>query len=108
MFYFINDFEYSIMFSTNSDPAARLVVGPPGGLTTDEYNKPLGPEVFGTTPYCPFKMDVFQLGWTFSGLFGVRLISKIDLVPSDSRVLSTANQLTRARLQRSRRQHDCG
>ena len=84
IFYFINDFEYSIKFSLDSDPAERLVVGPPGGLTTDEYNKPLGPEAFGTTPYCPFKMDVFQLGWTFSGQFGVRLICNNNPKPSDS------------------------
>lgn len=70
-FYFINNFEYSLMFSPESNPAERLVVGPPGSFETEGYGKPLGPEAFTSTPYCPFKMDVFQLGWTFSGLFGV-------------------------------------
>ncbi|KAL8278049.1 hypothetical protein RQP46_009509 [Phenoliferia psychrophenolica] len=70
-FYYINDLEYAIKFPIDSDPADRKVVGTPTGHPTSTYGKALGPEALGSTPYCPFKMDIFQLGWTFSGLFGV-------------------------------------
>ncbi|KAL8276529.1 hypothetical protein RQP46_011077 [Phenoliferia psychrophenolica] len=76
--YFLNDFEWSIQFPAKSEPASRLVTGialEKHGGTLDTYNRPIPSEVFTGQPYCPFAMDVYQLGKALHPIFEVRLAS---------------------------------
>ncbi|KAL8280989.1 hypothetical protein RQP46_006668 [Phenoliferia psychrophenolica] len=76
--YFLNDFEWSIQFPEESEPASRLVMGIPlekYGVTLEEYNRPLPPEVLTGQPYCPFAMDVYQLGKALHPIFEVRSVT---------------------------------
>ncbi|EJD42251.1 hypothetical protein AURDEDRAFT_168804 [Auricularia subglabra TFB-10046 SS5] len=63
--YLINDFELSVVFAPDSDPASRVVTGIPNacyGVTADMYGKWLPPEALLDVPYCPFKADIYQFG----------------------------------------------
>ncbi|KAJ3826933.1 kinase-like domain-containing protein [Lentinula raphanica] len=64
--YYIIDFEMAVQFSPDSDPATRMVTGPP--LPWDIYRRPAPPEMKSDLPYCPFKADVWQVGKTFIAL----------------------------------------
>jgi serine/threonine protein kinase len=73
--YYICDFELAVTFDLDSDPASRVFTGFPGaGLRTGEYNREVAPEMRSGKPYCPFRADIFQLGYMFKTYFGVRAI----------------------------------
>ena len=64
---YLTDFELAIMFPMDSTFEERLCVGPPLGGSIPDYNaRPMPPEVLSGKPYDPFKLDVWQLGTTFS------------------------------------------
>ncbi|KAL8291752.1 hypothetical protein RQP46_002010 [Phenoliferia psychrophenolica] len=69
--YFINDFEWSVQFPADSPETSRLVTGMPFEkyFTLEEYGKPLPPEVSSRQPYCPFRMDVYQVGQALHRIF---------------------------------------
>jgi hypothetical protein len=76
--YYLNDFELSVMFDPQSDPASRLVMGIPSacyGHTSQDYGKELAPEALEDAPYCPFKADVFQVGFCLREIFAVSSLS---------------------------------
>lgn len=76
IWYWINDFELSVQFDPDSDPATRLVTGiPPARYGQDDqtYNKDLPPEALDDQPYCPFKADVFQVGYCVGEPLQVRI-----------------------------------
>jgi hypothetical protein len=57
----------SVQFDLDSDPSTRLVTGLPtsvyGMNDSQKYMKELAPEVLNEEPYCPFKADVYQVGY---------------------------------------------
>ncbi|KAJ3972288.1 hypothetical protein EV361DRAFT_961947 [Lentinula raphanica] len=63
---FLHDHLVAHRFSPDSDPATRMVTGPP--LPWDIYRRPAPPEMKSDIPYCPFKADVWQVGKTFIAL----------------------------------------
>jgi hypothetical protein len=63
--YYFTDFEYSVRFAQDSDPATRLVWG------IQEMKRFGAPETRGSDPYCPFAADVFSLGYFFFDNFRV-------------------------------------
>lgn len=58
---YIIDFETAVAFPDNSDPTERLVVGLPFPPELP-YERPLPPELILVDPYCPFRLDIWQLG----------------------------------------------
>lgn len=73
--YWITDFEFAIQFDADSEPSTRLVKGVPItqlGLGAQDYRKELAPEALGDEPYCPFKSDVYQVGYCSIEIFCVR------------------------------------
>lgn len=56
---FLIDFECAVCFSPDSEPASRLVTGPP----LEGYDRPMPPEMEGTEPYDPFAVDIWQVGF---------------------------------------------
>jgi hypothetical protein len=85
---YLIDFEAAVEFHDECPLAERISTGYPlGGSFTDPetYCRPLAPEVVGTDrPYSPFKLDVWQLGSSFTN-FRVR-----DLISSLSALLTKA------------------
>ena len=77
--YFLNDFETSVYFEPESDPATRRVSGLPLEDTgrAGEYNRDIAPEVNLPEPYCPFRCDVWQLGKVFKRSFAVRFATGV-------------------------------
>ena len=71
--YYLNDFEFAVVFDFDSDPKSRFVSGLPLDRTgrTGEYGRELAPEMKKKEPYCPFKADMWQLGSMFFGAFEV-------------------------------------
>jgi hypothetical protein len=65
-YYFI-DFELAVKFDPTSDPKSRLVCG----LPTERFGRVAAPEVRHTDAYCPFKADVFALGFIYYDYFRV-------------------------------------
>lgn len=64
--YWLTDFESSVQYAADSDPSTPLVQGVPiavWGLTDQDYLKQLAPEALKPEPYCPFKSDVYQVGF---------------------------------------------
>jgi len=57
-YYFI-DYEYSIRFASDSDPATRLV------SRIEEIARFGAPEIQTASSYCPFTADVFSLGFFY-------------------------------------------
>ncbi|CAL1711530.1 unnamed protein product [Somion occarium] len=64
---YIIDFEVAVEYPSDSLPEARVSVGPPAGGTIVEsgWSRPLPPEVQSGQPYSPFKLDVWQFGYSF-------------------------------------------
>ncbi|KAI0636468.1 kinase-like domain-containing protein [Trametes polyzona] len=64
---YLNDFETAVHFPPEVAPQERLCVGLPLGpsFPTDEYMRPIPPEVQAGTPYDPFKLDMWQFGTSF-------------------------------------------
>jgi serine/threonine protein kinase len=70
--YFINDFELAVTFDPDSDPSSRVVTGlPTAGVRPGQYGRDVAPEMLLTSPYCPFRADIWQLGKMFQSIFGV-------------------------------------
>ena len=70
--YFINDFDLAITFDPHSDPSSRVVTGLPTiGLGPGQYGRDIAPEILSESPYCPFRVDIWQLGKMFKSNFGV-------------------------------------
>ncbi|KAI0707969.1 kinase-like domain-containing protein [Earliella scabrosa] len=64
---YLIDFEVAVCFEEEVPQEERRSVGPPmGGSFPDFYGRPMPPEVHSGEPYDPFKLDVWQLGTTFS------------------------------------------
>ncbi|RPD56366.1 hypothetical protein L226DRAFT_573966 [Lentinus tigrinus ALCF2SS1-7] len=64
---YINDFEVAVYFPPEVPEEERRCTGlPMGGSFPDHYGRPVPPEVESGKPYDPFKLDVWQLGTSFS------------------------------------------
>ncbi|KAH9928467.1 kinase-like domain-containing protein [Epithele typhae] len=65
---FLHDFEVSVMFE-NLPREKHLCIGVPQGGTvpfSPDFNGRASPEVLTGEPYCPYKLDVWQLGKSFT------------------------------------------
>ena len=61
------DFELAVRFPLDSPKEERVCVGPPsGGSLPGGTKRPMAPETLSDKPYDPFKLDVWQLGRSFS------------------------------------------
>ncbi|KZT41915.1 hypothetical protein SISSUDRAFT_1042148 [Sistotremastrum suecicum HHB10207 ss-3] len=70
--YYLGDMELSVMFSPDSDPASRKIVGHPLkriGVDPSKYGRELVPEMSSDEPYCPFKADMWQFGNMLGHMF---------------------------------------
>ena len=65
-YYFI-DFELAIRFDPRSDLNPWVV----SGLPMEGFQRVAAPEVRGLIPYCPFKADVYALGFIYYKYFRV-------------------------------------
>jgi hypothetical protein len=63
-YYFI-DFELAVQFDWMSDPKSRLV----SGMPMECFGQVVAPEVRRNASYCPFKADVFALGFIYYNYF---------------------------------------
>ena len=72
-YYFI-DFELAIRFDPRSDQKPWVV----SGLPMEGFQRVAAPEVRGLIPYCPFKADVYALGFIYYEYFRV---SRLQSVP---------------------------
>ena len=73
---YLIDFEIAIQFPAECPEIERVSIGLPlGGSFTvpEKYARPHAPEFASGKAYCPFKLDVWQLGISFSD-FKVRHI----------------------------------
>ena len=66
----MTDFEVAVYLPHDLAHAERMCQGiPSGGSFPDDparYTRPVPPEVSSGRPHCPFKLDVWQLGTSFS------------------------------------------
>ena len=64
----IIDFEFAVQFPDDSPPEARVCTGIPfpRWYPSEGYSRPHPHELRGSKPYCPFKLDIWQLGYTFT------------------------------------------
>ena len=63
---YLIDFETAVQFPEGCPSIERVSVGYP--VTEEEtYSRPCLPEFASGKAYCPFKLDVWQLGNSFSG-----------------------------------------
>ncbi|KZS87782.1 hypothetical protein SISNIDRAFT_419173, partial [Sistotremastrum niveocremeum HHB9708] len=72
--YYLGDMELSVMFSPDSDPASRKIVGHPLtriGVDPAKYGRELVPEMSNDEPYCPFRADMWQFGNMLGHMFEV-------------------------------------
>jgi hypothetical protein len=67
---YLIDFEVAIQFPAECPETERVTMGHPlgGSFSTDpeQYARPHAPEFASGIAYCPFKLDVWQLGISFS------------------------------------------
>ena len=73
---YLIDFEVAVDFSSEMTLEKRLCYELPfGGSFKDpaKYGRPLAPEMT-QLPYCPFKLDVWQLGKSYAN-YRVRVIT---------------------------------
>ncbi|KAK7691879.1 hypothetical protein QCA50_005283 [Cerrena zonata] len=76
---YIIDFEASVMFPEELPFESCVCVGVPTGGTITQWARALPPEVASGEPYSPFKLDVWQFGYSFTGLCTYRTsIAAID------------------------------
>ncbi len=63
--YYTNDFEMAVCFDKDSDLASRKITGLPNVRVgrIGQYGREYAPEMLVDEPYCPFKADVWYLGW---------------------------------------------
>ena len=69
--HYINDFEFAAIFDPNSSPESRLWHLTPNKITGHEYARDPPPEWRVDKPFCPFKVDIWQLGHMFNDFFRV-------------------------------------
>ena len=64
----IIDFEFAVQFPDDSPPEARVCTGIPfpRWYPNEGYSRPYPDELEGSKAYCPFKLDIWQLGYTFT------------------------------------------
>ena|ERR1700761_7268139 len=65
MRYYINDLEFGVSFSEDTPLMKRRVYGLPierAGLDAARYARPVAPELTSGGSYCPFCLDIWQLG----------------------------------------------
>ena len=81
---YLIDFEFAIEFSPESLAEERVCVGYPTSESAlaELYKRPIPEEVFLGIPYDPFKLDMWQLGWTLAN-FKVCLSSIASTVGPD-------------------------
>ena len=63
---YINDLELAVSFPWGTPKEQQVCVGIPLGGSVDKNTRPMPPEVLSGKPYCPYKLDVWQLGTAFS------------------------------------------
>ena len=63
---YLIDFETAVQFPADCPSIERVSVGLPVAGAED-YARPHAPEFASGEAYCPFKLDVWQLGSSFSG-----------------------------------------
>ena len=63
---YLIDFETAVQFPVECPSSERVSVGLPVPVA-EEYARPHAPEFASGEAYCPFKLDVWQLGKSFSG-----------------------------------------
>ncbi|KAF8526983.1 kinase-like domain-containing protein [Hysterangium stoloniferum] len=79
--YYFSDFELAVCFDEDSSPSERVVSGIPiSPRLIEQYGRTPAPEMLSGQPYCPFKCDVWQLGWLFCQTFNV---CQITALPSE-------------------------
>ncbi|KAK7691871.1 hypothetical protein QCA50_005275 [Cerrena zonata] len=76
---YIIDFEFAVEFPADCPSEERLCVGLPcTKWYADDYTRPYPPEINESIPWCPFKLDIWQLGYSFT-FEGIRTsIKEID------------------------------
>ena len=62
---YLIDFETSVQFPAECPLIERVSVGLPVAIE-EKYSRPHAPEFASGKAYCPFKLDVWQLGNSFS------------------------------------------
>ena len=60
---YLIDFETAVQFPAGYSSIERVSVGYP---VTGSYGRPCAPELGSGKAYCPFKLDIWQLGFSFS------------------------------------------
>ncbi|KAF8955859.1 kinase-like domain-containing protein [Flammula alnicola] len=82
---YLRDFEVAIEFPPECPVDERVCTGLPisGSLRLEKYSRPHAPEFASGKPYNPFKLDVWQLGTSFSELQFKTTIPSIDQVLID-------------------------
>ena len=73
---YLIDFEVAIQFPAECPDSERISMGPPSGGSFINYARRHAPEFASGLAYSPFKLDVWQLGISFSD-FKVRHIFHI-------------------------------
>ena len=63
---YLIDFETAVQFPTECPSNERVSVGLPVAVA-ETYARAHAPEFASGKAYCPFKLDVWQLGNSFSG-----------------------------------------
>ncbi|KAL6306172.1 kinase-like domain-containing protein [Sparassis latifolia] len=83
---YLIDFEVAVEYPEECPLAERLTTGCPLGgsfLEPAMYSRPLAPEMTTNEPYCPFKLDVWQLGYSFTSVEFKTTITDIDTILHD-------------------------
>ena len=62
---YLIDFETAVQFPAGCSSIERVSVGYPVQVT-ESYARPCAPELCSGETYCPFKLDIWQLGFSFS------------------------------------------
>ncbi|CAL1711522.1 unnamed protein product [Somion occarium] len=93
---YIIDFEVSVEFPPGSPKEACMSMGPPvgGTIPVSGWNRELPPEVQSGKPYSPFKLDVWQFGYSLITLRStIPAIDQVfaELVIDDPVVRPSAN-----------------
>jgi hypothetical protein len=71
--HYLNDFEFAAIFNPGSPPSTRVWTITPMVATGHTYGRDLPPEWCIDKPFCPFKVDIWQLGHMFNRYFPVCL-----------------------------------
>ena len=77
---YIIDYEVAVSFPEDASMDSCACVGPPVGGTAypGDWARALPPEVMSGEHYSPFKLDVWQFGWSFTGLWTFRVCHKTN------------------------------